>query len=86
MNTIIATNFVFNNYMQAVISSKQTQRMASRTNITTVKTNFRSVSQRPPPPPPPLVLLPPKLQIICCYIARFYVRKWHVRLRVIKDL
>ena len=33
-------------------------------------------------PPPP----PPQFHMICCYIARYYVRKWHVRLGVIKNL
>ena len=36
--------------------------------------------------PLPLVFLWPQLQIICCYIARYYVRKWHVRLAVMKNL
>ena len=38
------------------------------------------------PPPPPSVFYDPQLQIICCYIARYYVRKWHVRRGVIKNL
>ena len=32
-------------------------------------------------PPPP----PPQLQIICCYIARYYIRNQHMHRRVIKD-
>ena len=38
----------------------------------------------PPHPPPPSVFYDPQLQIICCYIARYYVKKEHVRLGVIK--
>ena len=35
---------------------------------------------------PPSVFYDPQLQIICCYIARYYVRKWHVHLGGIKNL
>ena len=34
---------------------------------------------------PRSVFYDPQLQIICCYIARYYVRQEHVRLGVIKD-
>ena len=35
--------------------------------------------------PPPSAFYDPQLQIICCYIARYYVRKEHVRRGVIKN-
>ena len=35
---------------------------------------------------PPSVFYDPQIQIICCYIAHYYVIKWHVRLGVMKNL